>query len=104
MMADNIQLICNKPECTLMQTGTCVLNNDPQTCPDRLESFNTKEKVTHTGLEDPLLKSPVEIERFLGSFTLSVQEAQKLMEQRYCKIVGILGAPGAGKTACLVSL
>ncbi len=25
------------------------------------------------------------------------------MQERYCKIVGILGAPGAGKTGCLVS-
>lgn len=97
---------CRRPECTVAQTGKCLLNNDPATCAERFETLGNlddgeldiKAELT-TSLEPPKAKP-----KFPSSFTLSPDEAQNLMSERYCHVVGILGAPDAGKTACLVSL
>ena len=97
--------ICNKAECTYSQTGQCILNNEPVSCPDRLESLignNLFEDDNIMG--DVVLNAPAETERFSSSFSLTVEDSQKLMRSRYCKIVGILGVPGTGKTASLASL
>jgi hypothetical protein len=102
MMADNI--VCYKSECTVAQTGTCILNNDPLTCPDRLQSLHSTDEITSMMEKEPVLSSPTEAERLTASYTLSINDANKLMHERYCKIVGILGSPNSGKTACLVSL
>jgi hypothetical protein len=92
--------ICKKEGCTLSDTGICILSKDPATCPERLASlWETDSNVSG----DEVLSTPKEPERFAGSFTLGTSQVEKLMQQRYCHVVGILGPPGAGKTACLVS-
>lgn len=97
--------ICNKPECTYSQTGQCVLNNEPQSCPDRLESIRDESILEDNNLiGDVILNTPEDSERLSSSFSLTVEDSEKLMRNRYCKIIGILGIPGAGKTASLASL
>lgn len=97
--------ICNKAECTYSQTGQCVLNNEPLSCPDRLASLIDENIFQDDNIMgDGVLNAPEETERFSSSFSLSVEDSQKLMRSRYCKIVGILGVPGTGKTASLASL
>lgn len=100
---------CHRPECTVAETGKCLLNNDAATCPERLESA-----AGVNGADDPavdvktelfsVLEAPKPKPRFPASFTLSPTDANALMSKRYCRVVGILGAPDAGKTASLVSL
>lgn len=102
-MASDTTLICNKPECTLAQTGRCVLDHDPASCPIRLESLKSLDASESGSIGEPVLASPTEIERFQSSYSLNISQAQTLMQERYCNIIGILGAPDAGKTACLVS-
>ena len=102
-MANNPPLNCNVLECTLAQTGQCVLDHDPETCEERLKSLLTDlgDLTTTT----TTIKPPVSnIKHFLPSYTFSVEQVQRLMEAKYCRIIGILGTPGTGKTACLVSL
>ena len=103
-MDEALDKICRKPECTYSQTGQCVLNNEPLTCPDRLASLQIVEPSKTELSGDVVLLPPEEVERLSSSFSLSLREAETLMQNRYCKLVGILGIPGTGKTASLVSL
>ncbi len=104
-MSATEELICNRSECTLAQTGECILGNDPTTCVDRLKSLEYLEEPSVLELiGSSVLESPTELERFPGSYTLSTDYCEELMRSRYCKVVGILGVPGTGKTASLVSL
>lgn len=103
-MANNPTLRCNKAECTLSETGKCVLDNDPDSCPNRLASLEQQSGHLAEKLGQPVLEAPEEFVRFNGSYALGLEDAQTLFQAQYCTIVGILGAPGAGKTGCLVSL
>jgi len=104
MMEEDQMQICNKPECTFSQTGQCVLNNDPPRCPDRLASIADIASSSINISGDIVLTPPEEMERFAASLSLTPRETQKLTRNRYCKIIAILGVPGTGKTASLVSL
>lgn len=103
-MASDMNLICNKPECTLAQTGICMFNRDPATCPDRgMSEAQTSIQPDVENLTQPLT-SPVQKAQLSSSYTLTSGQAERLMRERYCRVVGVLGSPGAGKTACFVSL
>lgn len=100
---------CRRPECTVTETGKCLLNNDPETCAERHESSDDAGELTDPTINiqnelSAVLESPKANPRFPTSFTLSPADASTLMAKRYCRIIGILGAPDAGKTASLVSL
>ncbi|MFZ2069131.1 MAG: hypothetical protein WAV27_24445 [Xanthobacteraceae bacterium] len=93
---------CKQENCTVGETGTCLLNNDPATCPHRIKGeggLSPDVKAETAPLEGPT-KSP----RFPLSLTLTPPQTRELMATRYCRLIGILGSPDAGKTAVLVSL
>lgn len=93
-----------EPECTVAQTGKCLRNNDPDTCPNR-QSFDVSASLADLpSATAPPLSKPKSNPQFPGSLTLSPAQARKLMGQRYCHVIGIIGAPDAGKTAAIVSL
>jgi hypothetical protein len=95
-------LACNQESCTIAETGTCLLNNDPKTCPHALaEGSATGGDVS---AQTSPLSSPEQNPRFPLSLTLTPAQAQAMMSDRYCTLVGILGDPNSGKTAALVSL
>jgi hypothetical protein len=50
-----------------------------------------------------VLASPDETPRLPSSLTMGLEEATLLMARRHTTMVGILGLPDSGKTACLVS-
>ncbi|MBQ4853591.1 hypothetical protein IMW82_02720 [Rhodanobacter sp. B2A1Ga4] len=50
-----------------------------------------------------VLASPVETPRLPSSLTMGLEEATSHMTRRHTTMVGILGLPDSGKTACLVS-
>jgi hypothetical protein len=52
----------------------------------------------------PVLKGPDEHPRFPLSSVLGTEAVEEMMAVRYGTVIGILGDPEAGKTACLVSL
>ena len=86
---------CARPECMVAETGTCLLNNEPSSCPDRL---GTEEAQSATAA------APSSKVAFPGSRACTLTAARGLMAERYVHLVGILGEPNAGKTGCLVSL
>ena len=92
---------CTQENCTVGETGTCLLNNDPATCPHRAAASTGAIDV---GAEVAPLKEPVKNPRFPLSLSLSPTQVTEMMGTRYCRLIGILGAPNAGKTAALVSL
>jgi hypothetical protein len=85
---------CAQENCTVGETGTCLLNNDPATCPNRK---SIADQVAP-------LKEPKKRPRFPSSLTLTSERTAEIMASRYCRLIGILGAPNAGKTAAVVSL
>lgn len=103
-MDQELNQICRKTGCTYSQTGQCVLNNDSLTCPDRLSSIADLFVSTIDVTGEGVLPAPTELERLKPSFSLTLSEVQKLTRKHYCKVIGILGVPGTGKTASLVSL
>ena len=105
-MEEGLDFICNKEGCTYSETKACAFNNPPLTCSERLASIAdllAQPSVAEI-IKDTTLSPPEEMERFSSSLSMTIRDAQKLMRNRYCKIVGILGVPGTGKTASLVSL
>ena len=83
---------CTRPDCTVAATGECLLNNEPSLCPERV----TVDNEARTAESDR--------EHFPPSRACTLREARSLMAQKYVQLVGVLGEPDAGKTACLVSL
>jgi hypothetical protein len=91
---------CKEKECTVAQTGVCLLNNDPKTCPQRIDSENALPADVANELKD--LAKPPQNPTFPASLSLSLAQANVLMAGQYCRLIGILGPPDAGKTAMLV--
>lgn len=86
---------CAQPECTVAETGTCLLDNEPSSCPDRLDTSEAQPAAARV---------PSNKVAFPGSRACTLTAARRLMAERYVHLVGILGEPDAGKTGCLVSL
>ena len=87
---------CRQEVCTVAETGVCLLNNDPSTCAERVSPPDGE------GV-DPVVDKTGQTQ-FPPSRAYGLVEARDLMVSRYVHVVGILGEPNAGKTACLVSL
>lgn len=84
--------MCRRPDCTVAETGVCLLNHEPDACPERVPA------------EEPAAGVGSSREAFAPSRACALGDARGLMGRRYTQVVGVLGEPGAGKTACLVSL
>lgn len=96
---------CLYDGCAVADTGRCALENDPETCPNRVR--NQSDEPTPSGeteYTDPVLEAPAETPSFPHSRTLAPSTVNGLMKNRYVTVVGILGDPESGKTACLASL
>ena len=88
---------CVRQDCTVADTGTCLLSNDPSSCPHRLAAEEADaQAVSWLDLPGKAM--------FPGSRACTLSDARGLMGERYVHLVGILGEPNAGKTGCLVSL
>ena len=97
---------CLNSECTVAQTGVCLLNYQPaDECPnwvsDHKEDLTDETSLTHA---EPVLPAPEDNPRFPPSVALGVEDVCALMGKEYCRVIGLLGVPDSGKTACLVSL
>ena len=91
---------CKEKDCTVAQTGVCLLNNDPKSCSQRIASENAAAIDIVRELDD--LPKPPQNPSFPSSLSLSLADVSSLMAGRYCRLIGILGSPDAGKTALLV--
>jgi hypothetical protein len=89
---------CSQEGCTVGTTGVCLLNNDTATCPHRTAAQSS------TLEEEALLSEPEQNPSFGASTTLYESRLGEVMGDRYCTVIGILGAPDSGKTAALVSM
>lgn len=105
---------CSFEGCSINETGLCALSHEPSICPKRLKSQNDSgQSPTFPSEEEPraleTLGAPV-LEQpgkssFLGSSrSLGIDDLNLMMGSRYVNVVGILGDPESGKTACLASL
>lgn len=103
---------CSFVGCAVGETGTCALERDPATCEHRVgavgplmvgdgEPSTTAEA---DGIGAPVLEQPGGTVYFPSSRTLGPDVMSHMMASRYVTVVGILGDPESGKTACLVSL
>jgi hypothetical protein len=110
---------CSFDGCTVAETGICALEKDPNTCSNRQagvavpqplgpstadESIELFQDGDSSSIGAPVLASPEELPSFPPSTTLGPEAIEQLMSSRYVTVVGILGDPESGKTACLASL
>ena len=110
--------VCSLDGCTVVETGRCALEKDPSTCQNRavgveehgapdappedlVEPIDVGE---HDEIGGPVLAPPSEVPSFPKSTTLSPAVIEMMMSRHYVTVVGILGDPESGKTACLASL
>lgn len=92
---------CTKDNCTVADTGICIAENPPETCPFRMEASASSAS---TAMPEPPLSGPTQNSTLPHSRSLTPAQASQLMAARYQTLVGILGDPAAGKTGALVSL
>lgn len=107
-----MNLGCNFEGCTVAETGVCALERDPATCDHRIisaEEHNLSNAVLLVGTADgegigsPVLGHTEDRAAFPPSYTLGPEALSSMMASRYVTVVGILGDPDSGKTACLAS-
>lgn len=116
--------VCDDAECTFPQTGVCMKSYKPEDCPShqaalaRLleedvqpdEHWIGGEEATTTASQsdsfagEAVLAAPEENPSLPRSGTLGLRETDSLMCSRYVNLIGIVGLPDAGKTACIASL
>lgn len=108
---------CQLDECTFNVTGQCVLNKPVTQCSNRVgyvvgseagEEDKDEVETVDDGDVTPalggaVLRGPEEMPRLPSSLTMGLDEVRSLMTCRHTTMVGILGLPDSGKTACLVS-
>lgn len=107
---------CRYEGCTVDETGICALARDSLSCENRINRAVADEASADTQdngevasqfddrLGAPVLDQPVRASAFPSSRTLGLEDLNSLMGTRYVNVVGILGDPESGKTACLASL
>lgn len=107
---------CRYEGCTVDETRSCALERDPSTCanraaaddaePAQVHYLNGDAQILQTAdqLGAPVLAHPVRSSAFRSSRALGLEDLNSLMGRRYVNVVGILGDPESGKTACLASL
>lgn len=103
---------CTLEGCTVADTHRCALENDPATCPNRVTAVRLMQGVAGAqpvasegvAFGAPVLDAPAENPAFPRSTTLGTAVIDDMMSRKYVTIVGILGYPESGKTACLASL
>lgn len=107
---------CRFEGCTFDETGSCALERDPATCSNRVQQGGNDPALANTSdisvltalsadqLGSPVLTQPVSMSAFASSRSMGLEDLNALMGTRYVNVVGILGDPESGKTACLVSL
>lgn len=107
---------CTFNGCTVDETGICALERSPSTCGNRVTNETDGATSAHDKGDDevssqfgerlgaPVLDQPVRASAFPSSRTLGLEDLNAMMGTRYVNVVGILGDPESGKTACLASL
>lgn len=107
---------CNFDGCTVGETGVCALERDPATCEHRVGNAASatangsaveaepSDPAALSAVGAPVLESPTSTSSFPSSRTLGPDAISKMMASRYVTVIGILGDPESGKTACLASL
>lgn len=106
---------CSFDGCTVDETGLCALSGDPSTCVNRVTNVGAS-KISEPSTDNegvslhsdllgaPVLVQPEPSSALVSSRSLGLEELNAMMASRYFNVVGILGEPESGKTACLASL
>lgn len=106
---------CTFEGCTFDDTGLCALERDPSVCSNRVANLST-EPISESAQDTheissrpelpgaPVLDQPSKSSAFSSSRTLGLDDMNNMMGAKYVNMVGILGDPESGKTACLASL
>ena len=96
---------CSNAECTYAETGICLLNKDPDECSYRARATERAGEGDEGESSDRETADTQEGEtRFPSSNALGMHDVRTIMGNECCRIVGLLGVPDSGKTACIVSL
>lgn len=111
-----MSVACTFDGCTVGETGMCAVERDPATCEHRI-GISAQATANGSAVESepfdpaalsaigvPVLESPRGTSSFTSSRIFGPEAISKMMASRYVTVIGILGDPESGKTACLASL
>lgn len=97
--------LCRQDGCTFAETGVCILNNDPEVCPELFDpAENSQDIQPPDELDQSDLSVSVAAPDLPSGLVLGKEQVSAKMSKTHCRLIGILGAPNAGKTAAIVSL
>jgi len=95
-------ITCSNPECRVGETGKCVEGLELVACqnygkaavePEKIESDNAEEKSrTNT------------VVTLSSAAKLTIPEATRILRQRQCKVIAVIGPHDAGKTSLIASM
>lgn len=95
---------CSREGCTFADTGVCLQNiSPPESCPDLAGTANPEIVGLVQDAEKDIDVSQA-AQNFHSGHVMNLADVSNLMTKEYTIMIGILGAPNAGKTAALVSL
>lgn len=96
--------VCSKEGCTFADTGICLQNiSPPETCPELVGAENSVIADVKRDTEKSIEANRV-AQNFPSGHVMNLADVSNLTSKEYTRMIGILGAPNAGKTAALVSL
>ena len=102
--------ICEKTDCTVGTTGTCVLSRpSPAECP-HFRVTDASAEIAAAGNPSAATEVPASRAKAQGArkfhlgHELGTQDATEIMRARYTHLISILGSTDAGKTCFLSSL
>lgn len=117
------ETVCADTECSLSLTGVCARSySNPEECPYKNGTNNQPDEMADVGssmgemvqrvpgdsevttIGEPVLSAPMDDPSLPRSGTLGSRDLDVLMRDRYVNLIGIVGLPDAGKTACIASL
>jgi len=118
--------VCEDPDCSFALTGVCARSYaDPKECPQHMAAVarlgggvQGKDEELEEEDEEDTPPSPAAVERagnavltapeekpsLPRSGTLGLRDLDAIMRERYVHLIGLIGLPNAGKTACVASL
>ena len=114
--------VCDDPDCSFALTSVCARSYaDPEECPQHMAALarlaggepGDEEEGEEEAAPSPspveragtaVLTAPEEKPSLPRSGTLGLRDLDALMRERYVHLIGVIGLPNAGKTACVASL
>jgi hypothetical protein len=99
--ADGKIITCSNPACRVSETGKCVEGLELAACQNYGKAAVVPEKIESDIAEE---KSRTNTVTLSSAAKLTILEATRILRQRQCKVIAVIGPHDAGKTSLIASM